>query len=262
MSGRLGHIDDARRVGHLSKNKIRTTNYAYGFGNCKYWLDASLGLNTNTNLAAVDSWVEKINGINYVQATGANQPRFILSDAAFNNYPVIEFYSNARFLAAVKGYPVGPYDTLVLVYQKTSSITGSSRESIFGDGNTGVNAGFHLVSNTSTSGVSTNYFGWTAQGRQITSAAYYAESSGAVNNLNSQIIVLSGLKFFVDGVELSGSYIGSFPWAGFEFFRFNSNGATLCSTFKLADLVIYNGVLSSVDGVKLSDNINSKYSIY
>jgi len=85
MAGRLGHIDDARRVGHVPKNGIRPTNYAYGYSNVIHDFDPKFGLNTATDLAAISYWYDKVNNHKAVQATAGNQPRLILSEVNFNN---------------------------------------------------------------------------------------------------------------------------------------------------------------------------------
>lgn len=237
-------------------------NQAYGFSGCKFWLDAAYGLNTQTNLAAVSSWTDKISGVKYEQATAGNQPRLVTADAAFNNLPVIDFYSNVRFLASVAGAPIDSKKTIVFVAQQLTTPAGTSRFTFIGDGNTSVNAGNHLIFRIASAGVIVEYFGFTSQGRQATSNTHYLEVSGTINDTNPHIFICAGAKFFLDGVELTGAYDGTLPWISFLITRISSSASDIAGTFKLAELFTLDGVLSTNDCIALSDNINAKYAIY
>lgn len=245
MTGRLGHIDGARRVGHIPVNGIRKTNYAYGFGGCIFWLDADFGTNTKTGLAAVSSWKDRISNIEFSQSTGANQPRYVSSDAAYNNYPVIECVSNARFLISdyTIGLPVGKTVAIVGNYttiNNTCSIIGNqSAGSIIDYGLGGSSAGFNGVYIRSNGTI---------------------RATGTTESTSVKIGIVTGSEINVNGtqeVTYSTTDEGGFN----QLFRTGTSSVNNLIG-KVAEVLIFNTSFTPSQCIELSNRINSKYAIY
>jgi hypothetical protein len=248
MAGRLGHIDDARRVGHIPRNKIRKTEYAYGFGGVLFWLDASYGLNTSTNLGAVSIWNDRVSNWSFIQSTAGNQPRLITSNASFNNYPTIDFYTTARFMDSNRGgLPLSKSTTLIFVAKydtingRNAVLANSTNSGTIGLGGTGVGA----------NGV---YYSDVATGNII--------ASGTTNSTTTKIVVMTNSQIVVNGTQEYSGTISLFPdWSCDRLARraaFTANQLL----GHIAEIIFLDAKLTSEECLRISDNINSKYAIY
>jgi hypothetical protein len=246
MAGRLGHIVRDRRVGHVPRNGIRPTNYLYGFTQPYFHLNAAIGLDTNTNLGAVGSWTDQINNIEWTQGTAGNKPRLVLSDARYNNLPVVQFQDNARRMNSIYGFSfpqnatvafIANYDTINTNNAVMGALSISlSQRFILGGTATGAN-GPAIINDSGT------YF------------------SGTTEDTGVKICVMTYSNIMVNGVvEWSGTVTPSlsplFVLGGFR--TLTTNGLI----GSLAEFIAYNQQLSTTDMLILSDNINSKYAIY
>jgi len=216
---------------------------AYGFSGCNFWLDAAYGLNTQTDLAAVTKWTDRIMGFSFLQATAANQPRLVSSSASYNNLPVVDFYSNARFMQSptflngtnVTYAIVANYDSL----NDRNGILGNSIivNGIGFGGSIAAITGFFITNNETT------YF------------------QGTTDSSSVKIIIATPNQILVNGVsEATGTnnvYNGPIDLIG----RYaNSTARALIG--KIAEVIIFNNILDSTKVLQLSDRLNSKYAIY
>ncbi len=248
MAGRLGHINDDRRLGHIPVNGIRKTNYAYGFGGCHFWLDASEGLNTKTDLAAVSSWRDKIGNIEFTQSTAGNQPRYLASDANFNNYPTVDFsVSTSRWMNSIFGLNLYGDFTLAFV-AKYGTI--NNVNSVMGYFAATGQPLFALAGSTA------GYTGitWRTPGTTIV-------GSGTTESTTTKIGIITNERIIVDGVEEDTYTKTSF---GSTLDQLASQGSQTTAQLRgqIAEVIAFDSMLTSEECIRLSDNINSKYAIY
>jgi hypothetical protein len=226
---------------------FQMNNEAYGFSGCTFWLDAAYGLNTQTDLAAVSSWEERILGMRFVQATAGAQPRLVVSEASFNNLPCIDFYSNSRFMQSFNGLVnISKNFTVGVVYQVTSISAGAN---LLFDST--------LLANSKTIMLAGNNSSVTGLG--IYPQISTAEMATNIEDLLSHIGVLTDDEILVDGVqEITGS--ASFN-TSFDLLGASGNTSRRIQG-KIAEIIVFNTKLNSSQCIALSDRLNSKYAIY
>jgi hypothetical protein len=242
---------------------FQMNNEAYNFSGCTFWLDAAYGLNTQTDLAAVTKWVDRIQNISFEQSTAANQPRLLVSDADFNNNPSIDFYSTARRMNATSGYGISLSirNTYAFVYKKISNSTGTSGNRItplMVNNPAATTAasiyGVFMSRTTSTEPIDSNTFG-------VGSNTSTFESS-AGGDTNPHIAIVSGLNMVIDGVDVTPGV--DWPGAGLAtILQIGGNGAAnVNSVFKIAEKIVFARNLSLNECIRLCNNLNTKYALY
>lgn len=231
-------------------------NNVYGFPNCALWLDAAYGLNTQTNLASISRWQDRIIDKAFVQSISGNQPRLILTDASFNNLPSVQFQSTKNMgNAAMPAF--GPQNqTFVLVYQKLANATGVIHTTALVHG--GGTFAFATEARDGGDGVTTGTRFYVGMFSVVPLAPIGQFYSTAIYDLLPHIVVISGVNFIADGVALSptGTTYGGFQINTLGFSTANN------SDQKIAELLLFNNALSSDDCIRLCNNINSKYALY
>ncbi len=249
MSIFKGFQDTSRgRQFHAFPNlNLQMNNEAYGFSGCTFWLDAAYGLNTQTDLAAVSKWIARTGGISFEQGAAGNQPRLISSDPNFNNKPSIQFNSNTRFLSS----PLGGFafsGTLVFV-AKIDTLNGTCNTLLS-------NGGSQTEGAIVLGGLSANY---TGIGAMIAGGTGY-RIGGNVEDLASHIVVLTRERLVIDGV-LDAAANWS-PTNSFSSISLNASSTGQNLIGSVAEIIHLHPVLSEVDMIRMSDNLNSKYAIY
>lgn len=236
-----GFQNKSRQFNGFPNLNFQVNNEAYGFSGCTFWLDAAYGLNTQTNLAAVSSWTDRISGASFTQSTAANQPRYIQSSLSYNNFPVIDFYTSARFLSSLIKYSgfstiafIANYDTL------------TDRNSMIGN----VNQTEPLIA------LGGNSF----NGISIALNDGPPSSAGTTDNTNVKICVINSSDIFVNGIsEFSGT-------TRLTQVNFNRIGQWVnianALVGKVAEIIIYKYSLTNSECIELSTRLNSKYAIY
>lgn len=226
---------------------FQMNNEAYGFSGCTVWLDAAYGLNTQTDLAAVSSWVDRIRDIKFEQTTAGNQPRLVVADANFNNYPTIDFsVSVTRQLKASYGWVT--FGTIAFIAKVTTigfqnillcndNLTNSGRRILLAGNGSASNTGIGMYSGLRTTQT--------------------AELVTAIEDTATHIVVMTPERIIVDGVE---EVIGSILWNTFNTIGTTANADSL--TGQVAEIIGYSDLLTSEQCISLSGNINSKYVIY
>jgi len=218
---------------------FQMNNEAYGFSGCTFWLDAAYGLSTQTDLAAVSSWRDRIKGIEFVQATAGNQPRLISSDANFNNYPSIDMaWSTNRNLVSATGLlargsiacvlRAGTIDNKMMIFLAS----GSTIQQFYNGGNSSAAiTGLGVYDNVTPIMITT------------------------IEDTLPHIIIITGTEIVIDGVQqVTGS------WA--QTINYNTIGSSTARGNAIAEIFKFDVQFSSADCITLSDNINSKYAIY
>jgi hypothetical protein len=218
---------------------------AYGFSGVTFWLDAAYGLNTQTNLGAVSSWQQRVGGGTFVQATAGAQPRLILSDANYNNFPSVENHLNDRQLSASIGLKFNQNTTVAIISKinANDSINGiignSSPENCIFDG--GNNSGFNGFGFLGSSGISLQ---------------------GTTESTNARIKILTSTNIIVNGViETTGS-IGNANAELRTLFGGNAAGGTGVPLSSIAEIICFGYSMTSDEAIALSNNINQKYALY
>jgi len=231
---------------------FQMNNEAYGFSGCAFWLDAAYGLNTQTDLAAVSSWRDRIRGIEFVQATAGNQPRLNTANASYNNYPVIQFFDTARRLNSStddsKGLSIPSNFTIALVANYNTS---NNANSVFSNGNSGASTLTAIVlggSNAGVNGVAV-YVNNSVQG------------SGTTESTTVKIGIITNTEIVVNGVQENTYSSYTFDKIITQVGGGRSQAVTSLNG-NIAEILVFGNTLSSNDCIRLSDNINSKYALY
>lgn len=221
---------------------FQMNNEAYGFSGCTFWLNAAYGLNTQTDLDAITYWKDRIRNISFEQATAANQPRYNSSNANFNNYPAVEFQSNTRYLLSSIGIQTSA--SFAVAFVAKCNVANAANPNVLLGITSGGNGSIALRK------TSVNGIGWYNGGTNLM-------DSGVIDT-NTHICVLTNNLIIIDGVvTTSGSVI---PLISFIQIGNLNTGYALQGT--VAEIIVFNNLLSDSDCIKLSDNINSKYAIY
>lgn len=235
-----GFANKSRQFNGFPNLNFQVNNEAYGFSGCTFWLDASYGLNTQTDLAAVSSWQSKIGGITFTQATAGNQPRLILSSTAYNNNPVIECQDGLRFMNSNRSFNgitcafIANYDTL-----------------------NGLNVLFSLDNQNNV------YCGGSVAGPNgfgVRRAAVYY--TGTTENINPKICVISTFGIMVNEIVELSQTVNRIDFASSTLFGYPTSDATTRLYGKLGELLFFNKDFTQNEAIALSSRINSKYAIY
>jgi hypothetical protein len=222
---------------------FQMNNEAYGFSGCTFWLDAAYGLNTQTNLAAVTEWNDKIINIKFTQSTAANQPVYLTSVAEFNNYPAIHFVDTTDFMSSNL---FGSGVTYAIVAKVNL-----------------ISAGGNVLLTTSVASV--NSISLAGDDPDIVGIGIYgAGGLGAslmnttIEDTNPHIIIITPTEIVVDGVQSATS-------SGVALSGFNTLGGANTSRRILGyvgEIICFDKHFNSQECITLSTNINSKYAIY
>lgn len=212
---------------------------AYGFSGVTFWLDAAYGLNTQTNLGAVSSWQQRVGGGTFVQGTAGSQPRLVLNDANYNNFPSVETVSVGRFMSASLGLKFNQNVTVAVISkvntaQALNSIMGGATSEGIVDG--GTSAGF-------------NGFGY-----YLTTTM---QGQGTTESVNPRIKILTINSVIINGV-LENTFTINRVAELISLFRVASTDMA----GSIAEIIAFGYSMTSDEAIALSNNINQKYAIY
>lgn len=231
--------------GFVSSPNFQMNNEAYGISSCIFWLDAAVGTNTQTNLGAISSWRDKFFPYSFIQNTVGNQPRYISSDVAYNNYPVVEFQDINR------GLRVSPTTSKILGIQTIAFVanynTINTRNLVFGDFANGNAYGVGLGGSVAI--VTGPYMRTTV-----------AETSATTETTTVKICVFSENLIMVNGV-VESTATNNFKGFTFDAIGYVTNSANSLDG-KVAEIIAYSKSIDSTQASNLSSIINSKYAIY
>jgi len=213
---------------------------AYGFAGCVFWLDASQGLDTQTDGGNVNRWVEKINGIIFSKTAGT--PVLTLNDADFNNLPTVSIPTNAYF-DSNNPFGFARDSVLVIVYRKNGGVV--QYNALFSP-----TLSVPTISNAS----STKLGVFSGTSNEVMTATIGIDSA-------SHILILTKDKIFYDGVEqtVTGSWRLDIAWTALSGAGSSTNRGLNGS---IAEILSFNNPLTSEQCIALSDALNAKYNIY
>ncbi len=212
------------------------------------WLDAAVNI---TISSGVSRWGDKTNNqIHFWQNGASNQPGYTASNASFNNLPTVDMGFRGN-LAGSSTFGLGA-TTLAVVVRMAG--VGSSYNNILGNGG------------------ATGLLGGGTNGN-ITGFGFYSNSGSPwvrtnVEDTSMHILVCNRSAFVVDGVNIlqtawglsngvSGNFNDSFSQIG------NPNGSgTTPSSAQIAEILLYDGILSSERCIELCNRLNEKYNKY
>lgn len=227
----------------IPTNTVSSLNSAYNVSGCTFWLDASYGLNTQTNLAAVTSWVDKISNTRFYQNTASYQPRYIASDSNFNSLPTVDFSVDSnRLLASDVFAKVGNCIVFVARY----SSLGTYNEL--------------LAAGTGDYPASSYFLGGTASGANgvgVRDQTFGVVSSGTTENSNTKIGIIQKNKIYVNNTEeWSGTIANMFDLK-------NVGGRATSNVYgQIAEVLFFNKLLTVQEVDIISTGLNQKYAIY
>lgn len=225
------------------------SNSAYGFSGVSFWLDASFGLNTQTNLGAVSRWNQRVGGGVFGQGTAGNQPRLVLNDANYNNFPSVEAQDSARNMSGDRGLPyIGLQTTVAIVSKVNANSTNNGILGRYSLGDTvvvGINDGGNAASY--------NGFGWFGGG--------LGNFQGTTESLNARIKIITGTNIIINGqIETTGTNPN---FSGDLIYLFKSQSQIVGNLIgSIAEIIAFNYSMTSTDAIALSDRINQKYALY
>jgi len=213
---------------------------AYNFNRCLLWLDAAYGTSTVVNGANVSSWADKINNIQYAQATAGSQPTYVASDANFNNLPALNFTS-LRVMLGSASFGLGSLTHAIVV--RATSVTSTSHNIILGDG---------LFSG----------FGGLGSAAAATGYGYYinvtAFTKTNIEDTAMHIIVANRNFVIIDGVNQTSQTSAT----TFLFSNIGSSNGNFGTYSVIGEILLYDYLMSETDAIQLSSNINAKYLKY
>lgn len=229
----------------IPTNTVSSLNSAYNVSGCTFWLDASYGLNTQTNLAAVTSWVDKISNTRFYQNTASYQPRYITSDSNFNNLPTVDFSVDSnRFLASDVFANVGNCIVFVARY---SVLQGTNELLTLGGSDSFFYSSYLLAGNGSSS--------YTGIGQRNASTGIVV--CGTTENTNTKIGIIQKNKIYVNNTE---------EWSGTiaDMFNIKNIGGRAGANVygQIAEVLFFNKLLTVQEVDIISTGLNQKYAIY
>jgi hypothetical protein len=234
---------------------FQMNNEAYGFSGCTFWLDAAYGLNTQTNLAAVSKWIERIKGLSYEQLTGANQPRLLVADPNFNNLPTVDFSADAaRKMETQFGDATGldvPTNFTIAVIAKYGTLNG--RNCVIGN-------------RLSTAGTNTAIsFGGTQSGINgvtVETDTATIRMTGTTESTTPKIAIITNTELVVNGVQEASTTAFNFDRILNQLGSSRDSVTSFTLRGQIAEIVVFASRFSSANCIELSTRINSKYAIY
>lgn len=240
-----GFANKSRQFNGFPNLNFQVNNEAYGFSGCTFWLDAAYGTNTQTDLAAVSSWQDKIRGITYTQTTVANQPRYNATNASYNNLPTIESQGTSRYLLNTVGTQVGQTVAFVANYNTILNIN-----PIFAPYNTGATS-FWVVGLGGSSASVTGVF------IRISNTSFI---NSITENSSVKIVVITPSAIYVNGV-LENSNNNQIADRSCNLIMSGSTGITDSLNGHMAEMIFWNTNYAGKETI-ISDRLNSKYAIY
>jgi len=235
---------------------FQMNNERYGYSGFYFDLDARFGKNKTNDVAdlgAISSWVDTLMGVEYLQGTAGNQPRLQLTDVNFNNYPSIDFHTNARILTSNTGLSLSNEHTLILV-GKVNTINSNSNF-VFTNG--GDATATHL-SVLTFGGDSSNYVGIGIYRGNANNQA--AVMTSTIEDTSPHIVVITPYEIVIDGVQRATGL-----WQPNQIFSaIGLTTGAIARNFlgRLTRVLAREGSLSSQDCINISTNINTEYAIY
>lgn len=216
--------------------------------NLKLWLDAGVGVTKDGN-RYVSAWCDQSgSGNNAVQAVQENKPRF--AENVINGYPVVRFDGTKDFVEA-SGVS-GSMSNFTIIYVIKPGVL-TSNQVIAADGGWGQ---FEMHSADATGGA---YAGTDLATRMTpTNTGTGIFTVNAVQMLEFTFGDGTG-KLYKNGVlEASQAMTTPGNWAGFKL------GENSISTINgdIAEVFVYNSVLSDSDRQTIESYLNGKYNIF
>jgi hypothetical protein len=217
---------------------------------CDFWLDASQGVTNPVNLAQISNWRDVISGVNFTQTVSGSQPRYLSSDPAFNNHPVIDASVSAvRRLTNQQSILRTDNSFCIAIVAQAVGVNGRcvilSRD--------GVNVGELNIGGTDSGADKLGIYNG-ASGVFTSSTIGYSTSPIILLLSNSQILI-NGTSETVSGAEAAGlSSIITFN-------RIFGNGLT-GTTAKLAEVLFFPFDPTTLEMIEISNILNAKYAIY
>lgn len=239
-----GFQSKSRQFNGFPNLNFQMNKEAYGFSGCTFWLDAAYGTNTQTDLAAVSSWTDKISNTTFTQATAGNQPRFNSTNSLYNNYPTIESQGTARFLSSQTGFPVGATVAFVANYKTLLS-------------------GNPLISPFNTGGTYSWVIGLGGSSGSITGV--FVQNSTTFRNCLTEdnsvkIVVITKNAIYVNGI-LENSQFNAIDNRNCGLIMSGSTGLADSLNGYVAEIIFWKSDYSGNETI-ISDRLNSKYAIY
>lgn len=204
------------------------------------WFKADAGTSTTTNGAAISQWNDQSGNARHVaQATGANQPTY--QENVVNGRPVVRFDGTNDYLEAT-GFTLTQPNTMFVV-AKPANVASNGKNVV--DGVTTRNA--VTIGTTPKIGLNAgsdvnSTLDWTVA-FQLVTAVFNGASSLVRRNGVASAAVNPGTA------SLAGIRIGTF------------NGSLAMWNGDVAEVLVYNAALSTVDRDAVESHLTSKYAI-
>lgn len=209
-------------------------------GDLQIWLKADAGITLNGS--NVSQWDDQSgNGRNFKQATATNQPAF-LANSINSTYPSIDFDGSNDFLALDADYNVTDPMTWFVVYKRDTN----TNQGVI----TGGSGAYPYLQYGSTF-----YIGASTRTAAMTSGVWYLRGATLSALATTTTAYSNGVSLGVGGNPGAGSrkvrYLGQY---NFEADKYLDG--------KIAEILIYNKILTGTEINNVNGYLNTKYAIY
>lgn len=234
----------------VKSNKGKTVAFLpTDIANIAVWLRADKGITTSGG--AVSQWDFEngtFRGVDKVsQGTGANQPTHIVSDAAYNNRSVISFDGTDWLDTIAFSSPIAQPNTIFIVGD-ASAIGGAERNFFLQTPNLDASGDVNSFENVSS--------GWRI------SAGVNLTGGTEDTNVNLFEAIYNGVSSSLDinGSNVLSGNTGADPMKDMRVGN-HSNGV-IGLTGKIAEIIVYNALLSAGDRTLVRSYLNMRYNVY
>lgn len=223
------------------------------FPDCYLWLDAALGISTSGG--NVYKWEDQSgNGYDVVQATAGDRPAFSATESGINSLPAVDFggpgAAEQEFMASANGAFTLAQPYVVFAVFKRDSIVGASPCSRLYAEYGGVDGTYYV----NASGKSCIKSG--------TELAATADATTESWHVHSALYNGAASKLWLDGTELASGNAGTNAMTdGIRVGHSLGSNVSYYFDGQLAELIIYNRNLSSIERKHVEDYLGEKYGI-
>jgi hypothetical protein len=228
---------------------FQMNNEVFGFSGAVMDFDAEHFTSTKINNANVVFWNDKINQIQFIQNTAAQQPLYVLNDSEFGNKPSLNFNLGTKNLISV---PLKGFNTIAFAVKVDVAAVQDNAVNCLLKNSQFSNNGQVVSVNSGSTGV---------KGIGVYRGTNYAtqDIESGVKDLNVHFSAISSNAISVDGVLSSTN---NFSWINtFDMMGESSTGLIRDGIRgRVARIIFYNSNLSETQLVQLTQRMKDYYS--
>jgi hypothetical protein len=244
------NFEDAVGVEYADQENISEMPTTIPTTGLQAWFRADRGITEAGGV--VSSWVDSVNGYNMVQATGANKPAYFDSTFGDNSQAYLNFAGGSD--KHLKATGLSAFD-VAQVFFIGRQVTWTTTHLMFAAGCSLRQAvGANKIRMTSTGGV-------TVSDDAVLNTPFVVEMRHDENGANFDLVIKSfDLPMHEQQSEVGGLTVAAIPSAT-EISVGDPTGGTITADMDIAEIIIYNSVLSAADRASLIDYIVNRYNV-